>query len=69
MEEETYSGLVMNRNVKALYSSKTGEPVVWINPHPKARVVTIQPGHFAESYLNSEFRALVYQSILWAGRR
>ncbi len=69
---ETYSRLVISPKIQALYKSEQSyddNPLIWIGPHRKSRVIVIQPGHFANSYLNPNFRTLIYQSILWAGRR
>jgi len=44
-------------------------PVVYIGPHPKARVVYIQPGHTDATMRHPGFRRLVHNAILWSARR
>jgi hypothetical protein len=43
--------------------------VAWIGPHPKARVVCIQPGAASATHRNPAFRKLVRNAILWTGGR
>lgn len=67
--DEAYSGLNISSKARVLYrcdSPHSDGPVVWIGPCQTSRVVVIQPGHSAETYKNSAFRALLYNSILWA---
>jgi type 1 glutamine amidotransferase len=70
--DEAYNGLSISSDVQILYRTDHPDsdgPIVWIGPHRKSRVVVIQPGHFASTYLHSGFRSLLYNSILWAGDR
>lgn len=44
-------------------------PVVWTNPHKKARNTYIFMGHHPELFQNSSFTALFRNSILWAAQK
>lgn len=44
-------------------------PVVYIGPHPKARVIYIQLGHSDHTMRHPGFQHLLRNAILWAGRR
>ena len=44
-------------------------PVVWTNPHKKARNIYIFMGHHPELFQNSFFTALFHNSILWAAQK
>lgn len=44
-------------------------PVVWINPHAKARVVCITLGHDGAAHENPEFQKLLRNSCAWAAGR
>jgi hypothetical protein len=46
-----------------------GEPVMWISPHPKARIVVIQLGHGPEAHRDPAYRRLVHQALRWAAGR
>lgn len=70
--DETYKNVWISPKVTILM--KTDEPtadgpMVWIGPHPKARVVYIQPGHGRSTHLDPGFQRLVRQAILWAAHR
>jgi hypothetical protein len=55
--DEAYNGLAISSNVQILYRTDHPDsdgPIVWIGPHRKSRVVVIQPGHFASTYLKQE---------------
>jgi len=48
-------------------SIKMGDhPVVWTNPHYKARNIYIFMGHHPELFQNKAYTTLVHNSILWA---
>ena len=40
-------------------SSASDRVVAWLGPHPKARVVCIQPGAATETHRNPQFRKLL----------
>jgi type 1 glutamine amidotransferase len=44
-------------------------PVVWTNPHFKARNIYIFMGHRPEHFQNPSFTMLFHNAILWAARR
>ena len=41
-------------------------PVIWTNPHYKARNIYIFMGHHAELFQNSNFTTIFSNSIFWA---
>jgi len=41
-------------------------PVIWTNPHYKARNVYFQFGHKADLFENSSFKTLFLNAIRWA---
>ena len=72
LRDETYKGLWISPQAKILYQTDnptSDGPIVWISPYSKSRVVVIQPGHGPAAHRNAGYRALVYHSIVWAGRR
>lgn len=71
-DDETYKGLWISPQAKIIYqtdNSTSDGPIVWINPHSKSRVIVIQPGHVPAAHRDVKYRALVYNSIVWAGGR
>jgi type 1 glutamine amidotransferase len=44
-------------------------PVIWTNPHYKARNVYFQFGHKADLFQSSAFTTLVLNAIRWASER
>ena len=44
-------------------------PVIWTNPHVKARNVYIFMGHHAELFRDPNYTTLVHNAILWAASR
>jgi type 1 glutamine amidotransferase len=70
--DEAYRGMWFSPKIKILMETDCPEndrPVVFIGPHPKARVVTIQLGHDDEAFHHPGFRRLVHNSILWTAAR
>jgi hypothetical protein len=70
--EDAYQGMWQSPKITPLL--ETNNPasdriVAWIGPHPQARVVCIQPGTAPETHRNHQFRKLVRNAVLWAGRR
>jgi hypothetical protein len=70
--EVAYRGMWQSPKITPLMEATgpaTDKVVVWIGPHPKARVVCIQPGAASETHRNPAYRKLVRNAILWAGGR
>ncbi len=72
VDDEAYKGMWLSPKAKVLM--ETGNPnndkaVVWIGPHPKARVAAIQLGHGPPTFRDPGYRRLVYNAILWAAMR
>lgn len=68
--DETYKGLFMSeKNTPLLLSDSpaSDRTVGWIGPCQTSRVVFIQLGHDHLPVLHPSYRALVQNSILWAG--
>jgi hypothetical protein len=70
--EEAYRGMWLSPRITPLLettNSASDRTVAWIGPHPKARVVSIQPGAARDTHRNPEFRKLVRNAILWSAGR
>lgn len=70
--DETYKDLWISPQVKIIYKTNnptSDGPIVWISPYSKSRIVVIQLGHGPAAHRNPAYRALVYNSIVWAGGR
>jgi type 1 glutamine amidotransferase len=70
--DETYKGLWISPKVQVLLETDhptSDGPVAWIGPIRPARVVYIQLGHGRDAHLNSAYRKLVRNAILWSGGR
>lgn len=72
LEDEVYRGMWRSPQIDVLMETAHPEndrPVVYIGPHPKARVVYIQFGHAASTMENPGYRRLVGNAVQWAARR
>ncbi|MFB3777379.1 MAG: ThuA domain-containing protein [Bryobacteraceae bacterium] len=70
--EEAYRGMWQSPRITPLLqtaSPASDRTVAWIGPHPKARVVCIQPGARRATHRNPEFRKLVRNAVLWCAGR
>lgn len=70
--DETYRNVWMspkNRILLRTRNSTSDGPLLWIGPHPAARIVVHTMGFGHGAHLNLAFRHLLEDSILWAGRR
>jgi type 1 glutamine amidotransferase len=70
--DETYKGMWISPEVQTLLTTDhptSDEPVAWVSPYPKARVVFIQLGHGREAHLHPAFRRLVRNAVFWAAGR
>jgi hypothetical protein len=70
--EVAYKGMWQSSKITPLLetgSSASDRVVAWLGPHPKARVVCIQPGAATETHRSPQFRKLLRNAILWAGKR
>lgn len=71
VRDECYRGMWQSPKITPLLqtaSAASDKTVAWIGPHPTARVACIQPGGTPETHGNHEYRKLVRNAILWAGR-
>jgi hypothetical protein len=69
--EECYRGMWQSPKITPLLqtaSTASDRTVAWVGLHQTARVVCIQPGGTPETHRNHEYRKLVRNAILWAGR-
>lgn len=67
--DETYKGLWISPRVEVLLETDHPEadrPLMWIGPHPRARVVYLQLGHDRNANLNPLWQRLVRNAILWS---
>ncbi len=70
--DETYRKMWHSPRITVLMETShalNDRPVVYIGPHPKARVIYIQPGHGEETLKHPGYRRLVRNAILWAAGR
>ena len=70
--DEAYRGMWISPKSRVLMeveSSLNDRPVVYIGPHPKARVVYIQFGHGESTHRHPGYRKLVHNAILWSAGR
>jgi uncharacterized protein len=72
IHDEIYWGFRVGRNVTPLLTTtqpKSGNPIAWVNPYEKNRVVYLQLGHGRTAYEHPQYRELVARSIRWAAGR
>lgn len=72
LDDEAYQGMWLSPKAKVLMETSNpnnDKAVVWIGPHPKARVAVIQLGHGPPTYRDTGFRKLLHNAVLWAAGR
>ncbi len=72
VRDEAYKGMWHSPKITVLMETDHAEndrPVVYIGPHPKARVVYIQLGHETDAFRHPGYRKLVHNAIVWASGR
>lgn len=72
VHDEAYRGMWFSKGIQVLMQTSCPEndpPVVYIGPHPKARVVYVQLGHSARTMGEPHYRTLIRNSVFWAARR
>jgi type 1 glutamine amidotransferase len=72
LDDEAYKGMWLSPRSKVLMETtnpNNDRAIVWIGPHPTARVAAIQLGHGAPAHRDPGFRTLVHNAVLWAARR
>jgi type 1 glutamine amidotransferase len=70
--DELYRGMWISPKVEVLMetdSPDNDKPVVYIGPHPKARVLYIQLGHSDHTMKHPGFRRLLQNAVVWTARR
>lgn len=70
--DEAYRGMWFSPKIEVLMETQYSEndrPVVYIGPHPKARVIYIQLGHSDHTMREPAYQRLVHNAVLWAARR
>ena len=70
--DELYRDMYHSPNIEVLMETSHPEndrPVVYIGPHPRARVVYIQLGHSDDTMNNPGFRKLVANTVKWISRK
>lgn len=68
VEDETYRGMWFAPSIEILMETDHPEgdrPVVFVGPTRQARVVTIQIGHSASTFLNPGYQRLVKNAMEW----
>ncbi len=66
--DEAYRGMWFSPGITPIMETESpynDRPVVYIGPHPKARVVYIQLGHGESTMRNPAYRKLIHNAILW----
>ncbi len=69
VNDEVYKGMWHSPKITVLMETDNplnDKPVVYLGPHPKARVVYIQPGHGEDAIRHPGYRRLVRNAILWS---
>jgi type 1 glutamine amidotransferase len=72
VHDEAYRGMWHAPGIEVLMQTSFAEndpPVVYIGPHPKARVVYVQLGHSAQTMDEPHYRTLIQNAVYWAARR
>ncbi len=70
--DEVYRKMWFSDKITVLMETEeplNDRPVVYIGPHPKARVIYIQLGHEEETMRHPAFRKLVRNALLWSAGR
>ena len=70
--DEAYRGMWFSPRITPIMETESphnDRPVVYVGPHPKARVVYIQLGHGESTMRHPGYRRLVHNAILWSARR
>ena len=72
VNDEAYRGMWHSPQIQVLMETAfalNDRPVVYVGPHPKARVIYIQLGHSDSTMRYPGYRRLVRNAILWGARR
>jgi len=72
IHDETYKGMWHAEGIQVLLKTNhptSDEPLAWIGPWAKSRVVYIELGHGREAHENPWYRELVHRSVTWAAGR
>jgi len=72
IRDETYKGMWHAEGLQVLLKTNhptSDEPIAWIGPWTKSRVVYIELGHGREAHENPWYRELVRRSVIWAAGR
>jgi type 1 glutamine amidotransferase len=70
--DETYKDLWLAQDNTVLLRTKEASsdgPVAWISSYKPSRVAVIQLGHGPHAHTSADWRTLVRNAILWAGKR
>ena len=70
--DEAYLGMWHAVGIKPLMEVDhplNDKPVVYLGPHPVARVIYIQLGHGEDTMRHPGYRKLVHNAVLWAARK
>ena len=72
IHDETYKGMWHADGLQVLLKTNhpaSDEPLAWIGPWTKSRVVYIALGHGREAHENPWYRELVHRSVIWTAGR
>jgi uncharacterized protein len=72
VDDEAYHGMWHSPQINVLMETNNplnDRPVVYVGPHPKARVIYIQLGHSDSTMYYPGYRRLVRNAILWGAGR
>ncbi|MGD0497994.1 MAG: ThuA domain-containing protein [Bryobacteraceae bacterium] len=70
--DEMYRGMWRSPKIEVLMETENpgnDRPVVYVGPHPKARILYIQLGHSDHTMRDPGFQRLMQNAILWTARR
>jgi type 1 glutamine amidotransferase len=72
VKDEAYRGMWFSPKIEVLMQTACPEndrPVVYVGPHPTARVVYVQLGHAERTMRQPHYRTLIRNAIFWTARR
>ncbi|MCL5745643.1 MAG: ThuA domain-containing protein [Acidobacteria bacterium] len=70
--DEMYRGMWHSSKIEVLMETENpanDRPVVYVGPHPKARVLYIQLGHSDHTMRHPGFQRLMQNAVMWTARR
>lgn len=70
--DETYEHMQILPSVQVLLRTDakgSNDPVAWVSPYTRSRVLVLQLGHDRQAHENEQYRTVFRRALLWAGGR